>query len=44
MPEPVVMAASMVSTTVTSIRIILAEPNEVAIEIRLWIKPMVLRP
>ncbi|MNS98683.1 hypothetical protein D3C72_1330550 [compost metagenome] len=34
----------MVRTTSTSIRIMLAEPKEVAMEIRLWIKPIVLRP
>ncbi len=32
LPEPVVIAASMVRITSTSIRIMLAEPKEVAIE------------
>nr|VXZ87240.1 Uncharacterised protein [Klebsiella pneumoniae] len=44
LPEPVVIAASMVRITSTSIRIILAEPKEVAIEIRPLIKPIVLNP
>ena len=40
----VAIAASMVRITSTSIRIMLAEPKEVAIEIRPLIKPIVLNP